>query len=95
MQQTKLNSAVDSALGAAKARNTKATKALLNMDNVKLNDKGELEGLEDQINELQKSASYLFDQGTKEPYKPQGGDGNTDPDPVTTMTEIFKGADNK
>ena len=95
LQQTKLNSAVDSALGAAKARNTKATKALLNMDNVKLNDKGELEGLEDQINELQKSASYLFDQGTKEPYKPQGGDGNTDPDPVTTMTDIFKGADNK
>ena len=95
LQQTKLNSAVDSALGAAKARNTKATKALLNMDEVKLNDKGELEGLEDQINELQKSASYLFDQGTKEPYKPQGGDGNTDPDPVTTMTDIFKGEENK
>lgn len=91
LQQTKLNSAVDSALGKAKVRNTKAAKALLNMDEVKLNDKGELEGLDNQINSLQKSDGYLFDQGSKEPYQPQGGDGNTDPDPVAIMTNIFKG----
>ena len=91
LQQTKLNSAVDSALGAAKARNTKATKALLNMDEVKLNDKGELEGLDNQISSLQKSDGYLFDQGNKEPYQPQGGGGNTDPDPIAAMTNIFKG----
>ena len=91
LQQTKINSAVDSALGKAKVRNTKAAKALLNMDEVKINDKGELEGLEDQINELQKSDGYLFDQGSKEPYKPQGGGGNTDPDPIAATTNIFKG----
>ena len=91
LQQTKLNSAVDSALGKAKVRNTKAAKALLNMDEVKLNDKGEVEGLDNQINSLQKSDGYLFDQGSKEPYQPQGGDGNTDPDPVAIMTNIFKG----
>ena len=91
LQQTKLNSAVDSALTKAKVRNSKAAKALLNMDDIQLNDKGELEGLDNQINSLQKSDGYLFDQGSKEPYQPQGGDGNTDPDPVATMTNIFKG----
>ena len=95
LQQTKLNSAVDSALGKAKVRNSKAAKALLNMDEVKLNDKGELEGLDEQISSLQKSDGYLFDQGNKEPYQPQGGGGNTDPDPVATMTNVFKGENNK
>ena len=95
LQQTKLNSAVDRALGKAKVRNSKAAKALLNMDEVKLNDKGEVEGLEDQISSLQKSDGYLFDQGSKEPYQPQGGGGKTDPDPVATMTNVFKGENNK
>ena len=95
LQQAKLNSAVDSALGKAKVRNSKAAKALLNMDEVKLNDKGELEGLDDQISSLQKTDGYLFDQGNKEPYQPQGGGGNTDPDPVATMTNVFKGENNK
>ena len=94
LQQTKLNSAVDSALGKAKVRNSTAAKALLNMDEVKLNDKGELEGLDDQISSLQKTDGYLFDQGSKEPYQPQGG-GKADPDPVATMTNIFKGEINK
>ncbi|QHJ85680.1 MAG: hypothetical protein [Caudoviricetes sp.] len=91
LQQTKLNSAVDSALGKAKVRNSKAAKALLNLDEVKLNDKGEVEGLDDQINSLQKSDGYLFDQGSKELYQPQGGGGKTDPDPIEAMTNIFKG----
>ena len=95
LQQTKLNSAVDSALSKAKVRNSKAAKALLNMDEVKLNNKGELEGLDEQISSLQKSDGYLFDQGNKEPYQPQGGGGNTDPDPVATMTNIFKGEESK
>ena len=95
LQQTKLNSAVDSALSKAKVRNSKAAKALLNMDEVKLNDKGEVEGLDDQISSLKKTDGYLFDQGNKEPYQPQGGGGNTDPDPVATMTNVFKGENNK
>ena len=95
LQQTKLNSAVDSALGKAKVRNAKAAKALLNLDEVKLNDKGEVEGLDDQISSLQKTDGYLFDQGSKEPYQPQGGGSKTDPDPVATMTNIFKGENNK
>lgn len=95
LQQTKLSSAVDSALGKAKVRNSKAAKALLNLDEVKLNEKGEVEGLDDQISSLQKSDGYLFDQGNKEPYQPQGGGGNTDPDLVATMTNIFKGEESK
>lgn len=93
LKQTKLNSAVDTALAGAKVRNTKAAKALLNMDEVKINDKGELEGLDNQISSLQKSDSYLFDQGQKEPYQSQGGGAKTDPDLVATMANIFKGED--
>ena len=95
LQQTKLNGAVDSALSKAKVRNSRAAKALLNMDEVKLNDKGEVEGLDDQISSLQKTDGYLFDQGSKEPYQPQGGGSKTDPDPVATMTNVFKGENNK
>ncbi len=53
----KLEQAVDKALKNAKARDGQAVKALLTMDNVKLNDKGELEGLSEQLETLQKDKS--------------------------------------
>lgn len=54
------NYALDSALAGAKCKNSKALKALLDMDNIKYQE-GKLEGLESQIESLQKEASYLFD----------------------------------
>lgn len=52
--------ALDGALTTAKCKNNKALKALLDMDNIKYQE-GKLEGLESQIESLQKEASYLFD----------------------------------
>lgn len=49
LSETKLNGALDNVLNSAKVRNTKAVRGLLNMDNIKLNDKGEIEGVSDHI----------------------------------------------
>jgi len=57
--QMQLDFALERALTAAKAKNAKAVKALLDMDKVKL-DGDKLLGLEDQLKEIQQSDPYLF-----------------------------------
>ncbi len=57
--QMQLDFAVERALAAAKAKNPKAVKALLDMEKVKL-DGEQLLGLDEQLKELQKSDAYLF-----------------------------------
>lgn len=52
--------ALDSALNNSKCKNSKALKALLDMNSIKYQD-GKLEGLETQINSLKESESYLFE----------------------------------
>ena len=56
----KRESALDIALAGKKAKNPKAVKALLNMDSIKL-DGDKLTGLDDQLEALLKSDSYLFE----------------------------------
>ena len=60
MDRLQFNFALEGALTNAKSKNNKALKALLNMDNIKYQE-GKLEGLQEQIEALQKDASYLFD----------------------------------
>ncbi|MEA4972929.1 hypothetical protein SDC9_155561 [bioreactor metagenome] len=59
----KRDSAIDMAIVQAKGRNSKAIKALLDMDKIKLKDDGTLDGLD--IEGLKKSDAYLFDVETK------------------------------
>jgi hypothetical protein len=59
MAQMQLDFAIDKALTAAKAKNPKAVKALLDMENVKL-DGDKLLGLDDQLKAIQQSDPYLF-----------------------------------
>jgi hypothetical protein len=59
MAQIQLDFAVDKALTAAKAKNAKAVKALLDMEKVKL-DGDKLLGLDDQLKAIQQSDPYLF-----------------------------------
>ena len=59
----KVNNAIDIALLNAGTRNVKATKALLNLENVKL-DGTNLIGLNDQLEALKKSDTYLFNMPT-------------------------------
>ncbi len=59
MAQMQLDFAIEKALAAAKAKNAKAVKALLDMEKVKL-DGEQLLGLDDQLKALQQSDPYLF-----------------------------------
>ena len=59
MVQMQLDFAIEKALAAAKAKNAKAVKALLDMEKVKL-DGDQLLGIDEQLKALQQSDQYLF-----------------------------------
>ena len=70
IKQLKIDNAVESALGEAKAKNKIAVKALLkDLDKAELGEDGLIKGLADQIKALQKSDSYLFEQTTSTKVK--------------------------
>lgn len=77
----KLNTAVEQALLAAKAKNPKSVKALLDLEKIKL-DGDKVLGLDDQLGALKMSDGYLFgDVKTVDSGNPHGdggtGDGKT------------------
>ena len=89
LNQSRLTSAVDRALNASKVRDTKAIKGFLDMDKVKLDEQGNLSGLDEQIKEIHQTAPYIFDEGTKQNYEPNNGTpANTDL--VQSMVDVFK-----
>ena len=57
------DAAIQAALMAAGARNTKAALAMLDLEKVKLGEDGKLDGLEEQLTELTKSDSWLVASG--------------------------------
>lgn len=59
MAKIKLETGIEKALIGAKARNMKAVKAMLNMDNIAL-DGDTVTGLEEQLSGLLKTDTYLF-----------------------------------
>lgn len=63
MDRLQFDFALEGALNSAKSKNNKALKALLDMDSIKYQE-GKFEGLQEQIEALQKDASYLFDLNT-------------------------------
>ncbi|WP_353486151.1 phage scaffolding protein [Apilactobacillus xinyiensis] len=89
--QIKLDHAIDNGLSNAKARDAKPVKALFDMDKIKFNDKGELDGLDDQLKAVKESHPYLFDEGSTGDYKPGGHNDNNDTGSTKSMIDIFKG----
>lgn len=89
LNQTRLTSAVDRALSASKVRDTKAIKGFLDMDKVKIDDQGNLSGLDEQIKEIRQTAPYIFNEGTKQNYEPNNGTPATT-DPIQAMVDVFK-----
>ena len=63
MDKLQFDFALEGALNNAKSKNNKALMALLDMNSIKYQE-GKLEGLQEQIEALQKDASYLFDLNT-------------------------------
>lgn len=89
LNQNTLDAAITAQLTKAKVRNPKAARALLDQDLLKLDDEGKAPDLSEQITALKESDGYLFDEGTKNNYKPAGGD----PDPknaAQAMADVFK-----
>ena len=79
MKTLKINNAVDTALIGAKALNTKAVKALLNLEGAELAEDGTVKGLADQIKALQtaEDSKFLFGSSTMKGAK-SGESGNDD-----------------
>lgn len=79
IEQIKFNYAIEKALTDAKARNIKAVKALLDLDNLKLTDEKIL-GLDEQLAKIKEENSFLFESDDKKELpkfiRPGGGDSN-------------------
>ena len=67
IKSLKINAAVDAALSVAKARNSKAVRALLDLEKAELDDDGTVRGLSDQIKKLAaaEDSKFLFDSDSK------------------------------
>lgn len=81
MKALKINNAVETALINAKALNTKAVKALLNLEGAELDEDGTVKGLADQIKNLQTAddSKFMFGSSTMKGAK-IGESGNDDGD---------------
>lgn len=69
----KFDHALESALVGAKAKNTKAVRALLNTEQLKLQEDGSIFGLEEQLKKVKESSDYLFDGNQPTPKIITGG----------------------
>ncbi len=67
IKKLKIDTAVELALSAAKAKNIKAARALLNLEKAELDEDGTVKGLSEQIEKLAKApdSGFLFDTGTQ------------------------------
>lgn len=92
MTQLRLDNAIDAALTAAGAKNTKAVRALLDTSKVKLGEDGKLTGFDDLLSAVQKSDSYLFaeKQQKQQNFKgfQPGASGNVKPGTKVDMSKM-------
>ena len=89
----RVDNAVSAVLTAAKAKNPKAVKALLDLTKADLDDEGNVKGLADQISKLQKAedSKFLFDAPDAKPNlkgAKVGESGNEDGDKKPDVTKM-------
>lgn len=100
LDQIRIDTAIEKALMEAKAKNIKATKALLDMDGLKLEEDGTVKGLSEQIKSLTESEEnkFLFDTAEVKETKKTGfvptdskdGGPNTSGDYASQLAEARK-----
>lgn len=76
ISQMKFDYALSAALTGAKAKNTKAVKALLDMDGLKFND-GKIVGLDEQLAQIKADNDYLFESDEPAPEFVKGTNGGS------------------
>ncbi|WP_052045131.1 phage scaffolding protein [Caloranaerobacter azorensis] len=74
MSEVRKNAAIEMAITKAKAKNTKAVKALLEFEKLEVNEDGTIKGLEEQLTKLKETDPYLFEEGDS--ISGTGGTGN-------------------
>lgn len=74
--ELKFDYALSAALSGAKARNSKAVKALLDMDGLKLND-GKIIGLDEQLSQIKEENEFLFESDEPAPVLMRGTNGGS------------------
>lgn len=89
IMQLRLDNAIDLGLANAKAKDPKAVRGVLDMTKIKLNDKNEVEGLAEQIKDLQKSHDYLFEASGKSAPTGRTPAGGSDDVPKGISKEQF------
>ena len=78
ISQMKSDYALSAALTGAKAKNTKAVKALLDMDGLKFNDNdGKIVGLDEQLAQIKTDNDYLFESDEPAPEFVKGTNGGS------------------
>ena len=89
INQLKIDNAVNAALIGAKALNTKAVKALLNLDKAELDEDGTVKGLADQIKTLQEADDSKFMFGSVQMKGAKFGEsGNDDGNHAPDMSKM-------
>lgn len=92
IKRLKLDNAVDVALSAAKAKNLKAVKALLDLSKAEVGDDGTVAGLAEQIKKLQEAedSKFMFETATKPKMKgaKAGEDGNEEGDAKPDISKM-------
>ena len=86
IQAMEFDYALSGALTAAKVKNPKALKALLDLDGLKHNN-GEIVGLNEQLEKIKESDGYLFESEEKAPYVVKGTSGGA---PASVTKEAFE-----
>lgn len=76
VNQVKLDYEIKLALNEAGAKNERAVKALIDLDTVKINEDGQLIGLNEQLTNLKSTDDYLFNG----PINPENKDINNNPE---------------
>jgi multidrug efflux pump subunit AcrA (membrane-fusion protein) len=77
LTQLKRDTAIESALTGAKARNLKAARALLDESKIVLGDDGKVAGVAEQLEAIRKDNSYLFEATVDEGNQGGGQDQNS------------------
>lgn len=92
IKKLKIDAAVDAALTAAKAKNLKAARALLELDKAELSDDGTVKGLAEQIDKLKAGddTKFMFDASGKPKLKgaKTGEDGIEDGDGKPDLSKM-------
>jgi hypothetical protein len=92
IKQLKIDTAIASALTEAKAKNIKAVKALLDLENAELLEDGTIKGLADQIKKLQgaEDSKFLFETQKKSSFKgaKPGETGKEEPDGAVDLKNM-------